>query len=79
MRIYRMKEEKGIDPEYTRLEKVASDFICYVCGSVFSTDEDRRQHLEKEMHGKVREGTTQKERDVARRQEEVNESHYHRV
>lgn len=65
--------------EYSRLEKVASDFMCYVCGAVFNTDEDRRQHLEKEMHGKVREETTPEEMETARHQEEVNETHHHIV
>lgn len=65
--------------EYSRLEKVASDFMCYVCGAVFNTDDDRKQHLEKEMHGKVREETTLEEKETARHQEEVNESHHHRV
>jgi hypothetical protein len=69
-----------IEPEeYSRLEKVASNFMCYVCGAIFNTEEDRRQHLEKEMRGKLREGTTAEEKETARHQEEVNESHHHRV
>lgn len=63
--------------EYSRLERVASDFMCNVCGAIFNTDEDRAQHLEKEMHGKVRDGTTQEEKDAARHQEEVNKSRNH--
>lgn len=65
--------------EYSGLEKVASDFMCYVCGTLFNTDEDRRQHLEKEMHGEVREETTAEERETARHQEQVNESRHHMV
>jgi hypothetical protein len=30
------------------LKKLASDFQCSVCGAIFTTDEDRKQHLEKE-------------------------------
>jgi hypothetical protein len=72
--------EKDIKPEeYSRMEKVASDFMCYVCGALFSTDEDRKQHLEKEMQGKLREGTTMEERKTAQHQDEVNESRRHIV
>lgn len=73
------RKEGGGSDEYSPLERVASDFMCYVCGALFNTDEDRRQHLEKEMHGKVREGTTSEEMATARHQEEVNERHHHRV
>jgi hypothetical protein len=72
-------KEGGGNDEYSRLERVASDFMCYVCGALFNTDEDRKQHLEKEMHGRVREGTTAEEMATARHQEEVNESHHHKV
>lgn len=79
MRILSMSE-KIIEPEeYSRLESVASDFMCYVCGALFSTDDDRRQHLEKEMQGQLREGTTMEEKRAAQHQDEVNESRRHIV
>jgi hypothetical protein len=46
---------------------------------VFTTDDDRKQHMEKEAHGDLREGTTQKEMKIAEEQEELNESHYHHI
>ena len=45
------------------LEKLASDFQCSVCGAIFTTDEDRKQHLEKEAHGILHEGTTKKDKE----------------
>ena len=57
------------------LEKITSDFECFVCGAVFTTDQDRRQHLEKEMHGKVRDSTTREEGETAKKQTELSEGH----
>ena len=75
-----MEEHVDRKPEeYSDAERIASDFMCYVCGALFNTDKDRREHLEKEMHGKVRDGTTKEEMDAARHQEEVNENHHHTV
>jgi hypothetical protein len=53
------------------LEKVASDFICHVCGAIFTTEQDRRQHLEKEMHY----ATSKKDAEVAKEQTELSEKH----
>jgi uncharacterized C2H2 Zn-finger protein len=60
------------------LKKLASDFQCSVCGAIFTTDEDRKQHLEKEDHG-VHEGTTKKDKEIAKMQEEENETYSHRI
>jgi hypothetical protein len=60
-------------------KRIAGDFQCFVCGAVFTTDEDRRQHLEKEEHGKVRQDTTEEEKEIARVQEAMNEDHSHVV
>jgi hypothetical protein len=32
-------------------KRLAADFQCFVCGAIFTTEQDRRQHLEKERHG----------------------------
>lgn len=61
------------------LEKLASDFQCSVCGAIFTTDEDRKQHLEKEAHGILHEGTTKKDKENAKMQEEENETYSHRI
>jgi uncharacterized C2H2 Zn-finger protein len=76
-------EEKKPDNMHTSVEDdlttLASDFQCSVCGAIFTTDEDRKQHMEKEAHGELHEGTTQQEMKIAEEQEELNESHYHHV
>lgn len=61
------------------LEKVTSDFQCFVCGAIFNTDEDRKQHLQKEAHGTLRDESTEQEKEIAKEQEEWNESHSHHV
>lgn len=61
------------------LKKLSSDFQCSVCGAIFTTDEDRKQHLEKEAHGILHEGTTKKDKETAKRQEEENETYSHRI
>jgi hypothetical protein len=56
-------------------EEITSDFQCFVCGAVFTTEQDRRQHLEKEAAGKLHGGATQGEMDTAKSQTELSESH----
>ena len=48
-----------------------SDFVCFVCGAIFTTHEDRKAHLEKEAHGKLHDGTTEKERRIALEQQKL--------
>jgi uncharacterized C2H2 Zn-finger protein len=76
-------EEKKPDNMHTSVEEdlttLTSDFQCPICGAIFTTDEDRKQHMEKEAHGELHEGTTQKEMKIAEEQEELNESHYHHI
>ena len=55
---------------------IASDFQCFVCGAIFTTDEDRRQHLEKESLGKLHASSDQ-EKEIARSQEAINENRRH--
>jgi hypothetical protein len=61
------------------IPKETSDFQCFVCGSIFTTDEDRRDHLEKESRGELRDNTTEKEMEIARRQEEIQKNRRHRL
>lgn len=56
-------------------EKIASDFTCYVCGAVFTTEQDRRQHLEKELAGKAHDETTKRDVETAKEQTEMAETH----
>ena len=64
--------EKGIPQE-------TADFVCFVCGAVFATDEDRRQHLEKEAHGKLHDTTTEEEKNRAINQENLEERRTHHI
>ncbi len=50
-------------------KKIAADFQCFVCGAIFTTEQDRRQHLEKEMHS----ATENKDIDTVKRQTELSE------
>ena len=77
------KEDKNND-EYEGaykggFTKITADFQCSICGAIFTTDEDRKQHLEKEAHGELRKDTTPEEMKTAKEQEEYNESHRHRI
>jgi hypothetical protein len=57
------------------LEKVTADFQCFVCGAVFTTDQDRRQHLEKELAGKAHEGANREDSERAQEQTELSENY----
>jgi uncharacterized C2H2 Zn-finger protein len=76
-------EEKKMSNTDTSIKEdlttLASDFQCFVCGEIFTTDEDRKQHLEKEAHRELHEGTTQKEMKIAKEQEDINEDHFHHI
>jgi hypothetical protein len=52
---------------------ITSDFQCFVCGAIFTTDDDRRKHLEKESVG----ASSDKEKEIAKSQEAINESRRH--
>jgi uncharacterized C2H2 Zn-finger protein len=75
-------EEKKTDstpvPIKEDLTILASDFQCSVCGVIFTTDQDRKQHMEKEAHGELHEAQL-KEMDMAKEQEDLNESRYHHI
>ncbi|MDP8889046.1 MAG: hypothetical protein M3M89_05400 [Thermoproteota archaeon] len=50
---------------------ITADFQCFVCGAILTSEEDRRQHLEKEMHR----ATEKKDIDTVKRQTELSEMH----
>jgi uncharacterized C2H2 Zn-finger protein len=56
-------------------EEITSDFQCFVCGAIFTTEQDRRQHLEKEAAGKLHGGATRDEINAAKKQTELSETH----
>lgn len=61
------------------LKMISLDFQCSICGAIFTTDEDRKQHLEKEDHGVLHDGTTNRDKEIAKKQEEENEIYSHRI
>jgi hypothetical protein len=75
-----LEASRNHHPNFSGAEKVTADFQCFVCGAVFTTDEDRKQHLEKEVHGQLHEElSSKKEIEIAKRQKELNESREHIV
>jgi hypothetical protein len=52
-------------------KRIAADFQCFVCGAIFTTEQDRRQHLEKEMQ----ESADKNDSDIVKMQTEVSEMH----
>ena len=52
-------------------KKITADFQCFVCGAIFTSENDRRQHLEKEMHN----ATEKKDVDTVIGQTELSEMH----
>ena len=73
-----MKEDKKQNDQID-ISKITGDFQCFVCGAIFATDEDRKQHLEKEAHGQLRDDGTTEEKEIAKRQEGLEESHPHHI
>jgi hypothetical protein len=65
--------------KFRGLNKTTADFQCFVCGAIFTTDEDRIQHLDKEEHGLMRAESDSEDREIAQEQEQLNESHYHHI
>ena len=74
-----MNEDKKQKDDQIGIPKVTGDFQCFVCGAIFATDEDRKQHLEKEGHGQVRDDETSEDMEIAEKQEELDESHPHHL
>ena len=71
------REHQNSGSDFTH--KTSADFVCFVCGAVFATDEDRKQHLEKESHGKLHDDTTKQEMQIAQEQEDWEEKQKHAV
>ena len=61
-----------VDGEFT---KITSDFQCFVCGAIFSTGQDKRQHLQKELLGRAHGEATREDIEVVQEQTELSEGH----
>ena len=42
------KSSRSVSKSIDDIERMSSDFQCFVCGAIFTTHEDRKQHQEKE-------------------------------
>lgn len=73
------EDRKQKDVDLIDIPKITGDFQCFVCGAIFSTDEDQKQHLQKEARGQLRDDETAEEKKIAKKQEELEESHPHHV
>ena len=73
-----MKEDKKQNDQID-IPKISADFQCFVCGAIFTTDEDRKRHLEKEAHCQLRDDETTEEKELSKKQEELDESHPHHI
>jgi hypothetical protein len=72
------KDEIGFNNSID-IPRITADFQCFVCGAVFTSDEDRKQHLEKEALGQLHDDESQEDIEIAKNQEELNESHPHHI
>lgn len=70
---------KNIKSNNNNIPRKTADFACFVCGAFFTTDEDRKTHLENEGHGKLHDDIAEEERRKALEQERLNEERIHRI
>ena len=73
---YSLSSENNSDHITAKIPTIASDFQCFVCGAIFTTDEDRKQHLEKEALG-ILLASSDQEIETAKSQEAINENRRH--
>jgi hypothetical protein len=74
-----MIDHRDANPDRRDISSVTADFVCFVCGAVFTTDEDRKVHLEKEAHGKLHDDITEEDKRTALEQERLNEERIHHI
>lgn len=58
MRDVQFKEEQKNDSNHERrareeYPKMLPGFECYICGTIFASNEERKQHLQEDAHGDV--------------------------
>jgi hypothetical protein len=61
------REDKTRAKEYL---KIPTDFECFVCGTKFLTNKERKHHLEKGTHGHFYDTTSPQEQEEARSSED---------
>jgi hypothetical protein len=66
-------EDKNRTNDYP---KTCSGFQCFVCGTRFTTNEERIQHLEKEPHGGMYDTCSPQEREESRRSRTISSSDF---
>jgi hypothetical protein len=68
--------EDTSDHPQAGVSSISSDFQCFVCGAIFTTDEDRKGHLAKEAKGELL-AFSDDEKQIAIKQEALNERRKH--
>ena len=67
------KERYDSREDKTRIKedlKIPTDFECFVCGTKFMTDEERKRHLENGTHGHLYDTTSPQEQEEVRSSED---------
>jgi hypothetical protein len=65
--IKRERKEKTKSDNYQQYPKMPSGFQCFVCGKLFTTNNERIQHLEEDPHGSLYDTISPQEREDNRR------------
>jgi hypothetical protein len=68
-KVKQIKEKDDGKKEKTRSKadlKVPTDFECFVCGTRFMTNEERKHHLEQGTHGHLYDTTSPQEQEEVR-------------
>ena len=69
--ISKVKQIKEKDKSRAKEDlKVPTDFECFVCGTKFMTNEERKHHLEKGTHGHLYDITSPQEQEEIRSSED---------
>jgi hypothetical protein len=74
-----VEDSDNEDSIIVNIPKLSADFQCSVCGSIFTTDQDREQHLKKEAENGLHDGSTLYDIRIARSQQLLNDNRVHHV
>ena len=64
-------DSKKYHPRAKEDLKVPTDFECFVCGTKFMTNKERKHHLEKSIHGHLYDTSSPQEHEEVRSSEDA--------
>jgi hypothetical protein len=73
MKQMREKEKHSNNQDKTRIKedpKMSADFECFVCGTKFVTNEERKQHLKSGTHGHLYDTASPQEQEEVKSSED---------